>query len=189
MSQSLTIPPEARCLGCGYLLQGLPAPTCPECGRKFDPADPTTFDTRPPNWRRRRWIKRGVWATAAGLVVIAVGPRALLKGDLSFTCSHCGVKITVYRFEPKPPSWIPWRYPGLTWTSRAEASNATGTPSCDHRFSSIRVQFDLYMGGRATSSCSACNEATTFNGQLATLANAANVLYNLMSPYNFGIGP
>jgi hypothetical protein len=26
------------CLGCGYLLYGLPEPRCPECGRAFDPA-------------------------------------------------------------------------------------------------------------------------------------------------------
>jgi len=37
----------ARCLGCGYSLRGLTEPRCPECGRPFDPADPTTF------WRDR----------------------------------------------------------------------------------------------------------------------------------------
>lgn len=26
------------CIGCGYLLYGLPEPRCPECGRPFDPA-------------------------------------------------------------------------------------------------------------------------------------------------------
>jgi hypothetical protein len=34
-----------RCLGCGYILDGLPEPRCPECGRPFDPADPATFFT------------------------------------------------------------------------------------------------------------------------------------------------
>jgi hypothetical protein len=32
-----------RCLGCGYILDGLPEPRCPECGRGFDPDDPETF--------------------------------------------------------------------------------------------------------------------------------------------------
>jgi hypothetical protein len=26
-----------RCVGCGYLLLGLPQPRCPECGRDFYP--------------------------------------------------------------------------------------------------------------------------------------------------------
>ncbi len=33
-----------RCLTCGYILRGLMAHRCPECGRAFDPNDPTTFD-------------------------------------------------------------------------------------------------------------------------------------------------
>lgn len=34
---------NATCLGCGYRLMNLPSQTCPECGRWFDPSDPTTF--------------------------------------------------------------------------------------------------------------------------------------------------
>ena len=30
-------------MNCGYMLRGLPEPVCPECGRAFDPADPTTY--------------------------------------------------------------------------------------------------------------------------------------------------
>jgi hypothetical protein len=32
-----------RCLGCGYILDGLPEHRCPECGRPFDPDDPATY--------------------------------------------------------------------------------------------------------------------------------------------------
>ena len=32
-----------RCRGCDYALDGLPAGVCPECGRAFDPGDPSTF--------------------------------------------------------------------------------------------------------------------------------------------------
>jgi hypothetical protein len=55
-------PDTAVCLGCGYLLRGLPKSVCPECGRAFDPADPSTYRDRAavPKWRRwakppRRW--------------------------------------------------------------------------------------------------------------------------------------
>ena len=36
-------PERKRCLGCGYILDGLPEPRCPECGRGFDPKDDTTY--------------------------------------------------------------------------------------------------------------------------------------------------
>ncbi len=32
-----------RCLGCGYILDHLPEPRCPECGRGFDPNDARTY--------------------------------------------------------------------------------------------------------------------------------------------------
>lgn len=35
--------PTKHCLGCSYVLDGLPQPRCPECGRPFDPDDPATF--------------------------------------------------------------------------------------------------------------------------------------------------
>jgi hypothetical protein len=34
---------QPRCAACGYLLIGLPAKRCPECGRGFDLADRRTF--------------------------------------------------------------------------------------------------------------------------------------------------
>ncbi len=40
--------PEASakyCLTCGYVLDYLPQPRCPECGRGFDPVDPATYAT------------------------------------------------------------------------------------------------------------------------------------------------
>jgi len=36
-----------RCLDCGYILDRLPELRCPECGRAFDPGDPTTYVVRP----------------------------------------------------------------------------------------------------------------------------------------------
>ena len=36
--------PIGLCLGCNYPLWGLPTPRCPECGREFDPLDPSTMN-------------------------------------------------------------------------------------------------------------------------------------------------
>ena len=35
----------ARCLDCRYPLKGLLEHRCPECGREFNPDDPSTFDS------------------------------------------------------------------------------------------------------------------------------------------------
>src|SRR5262245_17223418 len=35
------------CLSCGYALDDIPGPHCPECGRVFDPKDPGTFRSVP----------------------------------------------------------------------------------------------------------------------------------------------
>lgn len=35
--------PFKRCLSCDYILDGLPEPRCPECGRPFDPNDCSTY--------------------------------------------------------------------------------------------------------------------------------------------------
>jgi hypothetical protein len=45
-------PPMKYCLGCSYVLDGLPECRCPECGRPFDPNDPRTFKTAR---SRKRW--------------------------------------------------------------------------------------------------------------------------------------
>lgn len=46
------VPVAAVCLGCGYRLYALPESRCPECGRVFDPCNPSTFRTP----RSRAWL-------------------------------------------------------------------------------------------------------------------------------------
>lgn len=58
-----------RCLECYYTLYGLENPRCPECGRPFDLADPTTYTTRPPFVRWQLWLPGFVLAVISGLVV------------------------------------------------------------------------------------------------------------------------
>ena len=188
MPENATISPEARCLGCGYLLRGLPEPVCPECGRRFDPLDASTFDAKPRARRRRSWIKRRSVALAIAWVTFGLFPRRMLKSDMTFTCTRCGALATVKRWEPKPPRWIPVRYPGIHWTSRASPSEGTTAPGCDaHRYD-VNVRFDLFIGGWCSGrGLYKRGEVVTFNDRPATLATAARVLKALTDPSNFGI--
>jgi hypothetical protein len=63
-----------RCLGCGYILEHLPEPRCPECGRGFDLGDPATYWTvgelepYPP----LAWTILAVTAAASPLIAVLV---------------------------------------------------------------------------------------------------------------------
>ncbi len=56
-----------RCLGCGYVLEGLPEPRCPECGRPFDLNNPATYNTRPPFVRWKYWLPGLLLSLGGGL--------------------------------------------------------------------------------------------------------------------------
>ena len=70
---------DAHCLGCNYPLRGLPEHVCPECGRAFNPSDPSTYRQGPwrPYWRR--WVGPPRRLHIVGLV----GVTALAIIDLS----------------------------------------------------------------------------------------------------------
>ena len=56
------------CRGCEYILDGLPEPRCPECGRPFDPDNPNTY------WKGRRPYPRWPYFIVA---VVALAPFLL----------------------------------------------------------------------------------------------------------------
>ncbi len=186
MSNESLIPEAARCLKCGYLLRGLPTPVCPECGRTFEPADPATYDIRPPGRRRKKWIVRAVLLV---LFLIVAAPRGVLTGKLTFTCAVCGDRTTVYRFDGKPPRWSPFRYPGFSWTNEEKVSTGRGLTSCSvHSNLSVSAQFEMYNGGRASGSGIFMSiDQVTFNGLLTNIDTAPQVLKRLMHPSNNGI--
>ena len=67
----------ARCLHCGYVLWGLPAGICPECGFSFDPDNPSTYSTKPLFDRWKYWLPGFLLASIGGgflcIVLILLG--------------------------------------------------------------------------------------------------------------------
>jgi len=185
------IPTDAQCLSCGYALRGLPAPVCPECGRGFDPADPSTFDPAPRTRRRRRFLVRGAVAVAVLAGAAAFGPRDILKANASFTCTQCGKAEMVTRWQLNPPRWISFAYPGIE--SRKETTTTPSMPSneaCNHTYD-FTIRTDLPIGGGASARMmGSLNSAPgTVNGAPLTFEDPSPVLRALLKPGNRGIGP
>ncbi len=59
----------ARCLTCWYIVEGLSASACPECGRAFSLSDPTSFTRNPPFVLWRFWLPGLLLAIVCGTVV------------------------------------------------------------------------------------------------------------------------
>ena len=67
-------PNAARCLKCGYTLDGLPSPGhCPECAHDFDLSNPRTFTRRVPFLRWQYWFPAWVLASIVGFASTAIG--------------------------------------------------------------------------------------------------------------------
>lgn len=66
-----------RCLDCEYPIHDIASRACPECGRRFDPSDSTTFVKDEASAGVQRWAWRAVWVIAtspvlAGLLAVAL---------------------------------------------------------------------------------------------------------------------
>ena len=70
---------DAFCLGCGYPLRKLPAHRCPECGRRFDPADPRTMSLFRPLRPWQRWLLRPTGWPTISLALIGTAALAWLS--------------------------------------------------------------------------------------------------------------
>lgn len=76
----------ARCLGCGYILEQLPEPRCPECGRDFDLQNPSTFTRKP------LYVAWDYWLPS---LCFAVGAGALLYFMVLHTSQSVGASLTI----------------------------------------------------------------------------------------------
>jgi len=85
------VAPDRCCLACGYRLAGLPAGGCPECGRRFDPADPLTVAAPRDRWLRPR--------TAIDRRRACIDCRHVLVETGSSKCPECGRAFHPERFE------------------------------------------------------------------------------------------
>lgn len=65
-------PEFKRCLGCGYILNHLPEPRCPECGRAFDPHDARTYFTK-------KWSGLPIFIMALAAALLLLPPLVRFK--------------------------------------------------------------------------------------------------------------
>lgn len=85
---------QAHCLDCGYDLRGLETARCPECGRDFDPRNPTTFGTRADNVDHR-YVRVAAALLATTLVATGVLGLAALLGQTNATWTIWPMSISL----------------------------------------------------------------------------------------------
>lgn len=87
--------PVFRCFGCGYILNGITSPTCPECGKPFDAHDPASMQVTDDNgrdWLRKEtppWTSR--WSLICGiltLVLFCLPPLNLFSAICGISFGH-----------------------------------------------------------------------------------------------------
>lgn len=87
-------PDHKRCLGCGYILDGLPEPRCPECGRGFDPGDWQTYYVPDPRAGRKLVIVALVGAAACALpVALFVGQECVHAAGIYVAPALLGLEL------------------------------------------------------------------------------------------------
>lgn len=62
----------ARCIACGYVIEGLAIARCPECARPFDPQDPSTYTRRLPFVRWKFWLPGLGFSLGLGFILFVL---------------------------------------------------------------------------------------------------------------------
>jgi hypothetical protein len=126
----MSLPEHKRCLGCGYILDGLPEPRCPECGRVFDPVQPENSPAV-----LTRTAARHLLLALLTPVVCMLGRwpfgRLNLGALFAFACVNTGVQlyVAIRSFDElkKPWNLQPRR---MYWQCAAAASVLFGLGYC-----------------------------------------------------------
>ncbi|UCG32472.1 MAG: hypothetical protein JSU68_12495 [Phycisphaerales bacterium] len=110
-----------------------------------------------------------------------------MKSGIIFTCTECGVKVTVTRWEARPPDWFPGQYLGISWTRRAEGSPSKIAAPCTAHIYAVSVRVTMRSGWCTGSGSPDAGERMHVNGWKATPETASDILHRMMSPANSGI--
>lgn len=101
-----TVNAGKHCIECGYALQVLHEPRCPECGRRFNPADPATMITARRGVRlARRFLRPPRFGSFFLVSVAAAG-------------SLCGASAPGWYLPLLGWSMLLWLIVGLVWLVR-----------------------------------------------------------------------
>jgi hypothetical protein len=129
--QTTDTPPDdwqGYCRSCGYLLRGLPAPRCPECGRTFDRNNPRTY-LKNPKRPFRKWARR-----AAMLLLLLATAYAAEIGWL------------YWGWKAEQPAVALWKNYGIVVTSSIGPEWMAGTLRPQDRWLLERVSdLSLYL--------------------------------------------
>jgi hypothetical protein len=113
--------PRGRCWTCGYRLDAIPSRRCPECGRQFDPDDPTTMNMIGPVNRLTRWMLTHPlgWPTLllAALATAAIAATTRWPvGPFTFNIRYLLAPVHILTHATSKPATF-WSHLGQrTWT-------------------------------------------------------------------------
>jgi hypothetical protein len=113
--------PRGRCWTCGYRLDAIPSHRCPECGRAFDPDDPTTMNMIGPVSRLARWMITHPlgWPTLllAALATTAIAATTRWPvGPFTFNIRYLLAPVHILTHATSKPATF-WSHLGQqTWT-------------------------------------------------------------------------
>lgn len=106
--------PVALCLDCDYPLNGLLSHACPECGREFNPADPSTMNLWRPLGHAGRLILRPVGLPTVAVILALLAPAFWWATDpqlyyMVFEYILAGAMLAavgIVQFFRSLPKWI-----------------------------------------------------------------------------------